>query len=146
MSNIIVRVWTLGCTNNELYWICAYLRLQTVLRVPTNSSNDAVLGDLGRYPIFINAAKRCIKYWLKIIRLPRYRYVRLCYEMLVHYDNTGHINWVTHEGIIYFLWLWLCMVATVGWRWETILLKNQHSQIWHMNCNNNRKLITYKDV
>ena len=33
-----------------------------------NASNDAVLGNCWRYPMYINATKRCVKYWLKIYR------------------------------------------------------------------------------
>ena len=140
-------VQTMNCIESVHTYAC-----KRFLRVPTNSSNDAVLGDLGRYPIFINAAKRCIKYWLKIIRLPRSRYVRLCYEMLVHYDNIGHINWVTNVRNHLFLngfgYVWL--QQSVGDEKLFLAnyferLKNQYSQIWHMNCNNNRKLIVYKD-
>jgi len=32
------------------------------------SCNDAVIGDLGKYPIYVFAAKRCIKYWLRLIK------------------------------------------------------------------------------
>ena len=65
------------------------------MNVHKNACNDAILGDSGRYPMYIYASKRCIKYWLRLLCLPRNRYIRLCYEMLVYYDNLGYENWVT---------------------------------------------------
>ena len=38
------------------------------LYVSKMSCNDAVSGDLGRYPIYVFAAKRCIKYWLRLYK------------------------------------------------------------------------------
>ena len=43
----------------------------------------------------ITAEKGCVKFWLRILRLPDDRYVKLCYNMLKLYDNNGHVNWVT---------------------------------------------------
>ena len=63
-------VQTMNCFESVHTYAC-----KRFLRVPTNSSNDAVLGDLGRYRIFMNAGKRCITYWLRTLRLPRSRYV-----------------------------------------------------------------------
>ncbi|MEW8542874.1 MAG: reverse transcriptase family protein, partial [Candidatus Thiodiazotropha sp.] len=47
--------------------------------VSLHSSNAAVLGDCGRFPLWIEAAKRCIKYWLRILCMDDSRYVRKCY-------------------------------------------------------------------
>ena len=66
------------------------------LNVHMNACNDAILGDLGRYPMNIYAAKRCIKYWIRLLSLPRDSYTRLCYEMLLYYDRIGYKNWVTN--------------------------------------------------
>ena len=57
--------------------------------------NDEVLGDSGRFPVYIYASKRSIKYWLRIIKLPCHRLVRKCYDMFKLYDGLGHSNWVT---------------------------------------------------
>jgi len=120
------------------------------LNIPNNTSNDAVLGDLGRYPLAIYSAKRCINYWLRILKLPRYRYVRLCYEMLLHYDSIGHTNWVTylrqHLFTNGFGFAWL--QQSVGNEKLFISnyverMKNQHIQTWSMHCNENSKLRSY---
>jgi len=48
------------------------------LNVHTMSCNDAIQGDLGRYLMYMFAAKRCLKYWLRLLNMPGYRYVKLC--------------------------------------------------------------------
>jgi hypothetical protein len=60
-----------------------------------NASNVAVLGDCGRYPMYIISIKRCINYWLKIIKMPNNRLVKKCYLMMFNDDIQGHDNWVT---------------------------------------------------
>ena len=40
--------------------------------------------------MYIFAAKCCLKYWLRLLNMPGDKYVRLCYDMLVHYDNLGY--------------------------------------------------------
>ena len=47
------------------------------------SSNDADLGDSGRYPIYIECMKRSVTYRLKILKLRDHRYVRKCYNMMI---------------------------------------------------------------
>ena len=31
--------------------------------------NDLVYGETNRYPLFVNSAVRCIRYWLKLTRM-----------------------------------------------------------------------------
>ena len=123
-----------------------------LLNVPLNASNDAILGDLGRYPLFVNSAKRCIKYWLRIIKLPRTRLVRLCYEMLLYFDEIGHVNWVSHvrnnlfsNGFGY-VWLQQSVGNESMFLTQYVeRLKNQQMQNWNANCANNNKLKLYKE-
>ena len=37
-----------------------------ILNISKYSSNVAVLGNLGRYPLYIKALKQCVKYWYKL--------------------------------------------------------------------------------
>ena len=62
--------------------ICLPARLQT--------PNVVVLGDLGRFLInFILKAVRCIKIWLRILRLPEERLTKKAYNMLVSLKENG---------------------------------------------------------
>ena len=53
-----------------------------LLNVPSYTPNDMVLGDLGRFPLFVNSAARCIQYWFRLMKQLLNRYSRKAYEML----------------------------------------------------------------
>ena len=55
-----------------------------------------VLGDLARFPIFILTAVRCIKFWLRILRLPEERLTKKAYNMLIHLQENGKKTWTFH--------------------------------------------------
>jgi hypothetical protein len=60
-----------------------------------------VLGDCGRYPIYIlEPAKRCIKYWFKLLKLPNDRYVKICYRMLSS-TSAKYFNWANEIQHLY---------------------------------------------
>jgi hypothetical protein len=77
----VEKVYTLACKR--------YLNVQ--LRVP----NKFVYGETGRYPLFINSAVTCIRYWLKLLTLDRSRLPKQAYEMLKNLDERGKVCWVT---------------------------------------------------
>ena len=63
--------------------------------VGIKSCNASVLGDCGRVPLYIETAKRCIKYWIRILKMPNGRLVKTCYNMRRYFDELGN-NWCTH--------------------------------------------------
>ena len=46
------------------------------MSAPLRACNAVALGDCARYPMFVIAAKQCIKYWLKIVNMQDYRYLK----------------------------------------------------------------------
>ena len=66
-----------------------------ILGVNSRTSNVAVLGELGRYPLSVEHSHRCIKYWLKILEMGDDRYPFKCYKMLFDLDINGRITWAT---------------------------------------------------
>ena len=50
--------------------------------------NDLVYGETNRYPLFVNSAVGCIRYWLKLTRMEASRVPSKAYRML-HLDVTG---------------------------------------------------------
>ena len=44
----------------------------------------------------MNACVRCIRYWLKMMRMEEYRLPLRAYEMLFNLDQRGKTNWVTN--------------------------------------------------
>ena len=69
------------------------LACKRFLCVNRTSSNNVVLGDCGRYPIYVESAMRCIKYWFKLLKLPNDRYVKICYRMLSSTTCAKYFNW-----------------------------------------------------
>jgi len=57
--------------------------------------NSAVSGDLGHFPLYITTSIRCLKYWIRLLKMPEHQYVTLCYNKMKLYDSIGYFNWVT---------------------------------------------------
>ena len=67
-----------------------------VLNVGLQTPNKMVLGDLGRFPVYIQTAVRCVKFWLRIISLPEDRLPRKVYNMMCHLQEQGKKVWSSH--------------------------------------------------
>lgn len=120
--------------------------------VKQKANNMAVLGDCGRHPLFIIAVKRCLKYWLKILKMQDHRLVKKCYLMLVHMEELGYTNWVSDIKI-------LLTRNGFGYVWHeqyiandklflhafTQRLKDQFLQDWSSNISNSPKLMCYSN-
>jgi hypothetical protein len=127
-----------------------------VLGVPTNTTDNAVLGECGRFPLMLNYTTRCIKYWLKLLRMPDSRYPKACYKMLYVLSETGRTTWATSIKIILMKYgfgiVWF--QQGVGDEHAFLLhlkarLKDCLSQEWLQNIHDSPKLSvysTYKDT
>ena len=111
------------CYGAEIWGFKEYKSLEKVqikffkqfLGVNRNAPGLAVLGDCGRNKVFVHTVLKCIKYWLKLTRLPSDRCVKKCYNMLYAMDQRGKANWVTdikrvlnHYGFSY-VWQYQCV-------------------------------------
>jgi len=89
---------------SELWGYKSYKHLERVhvkackkyLGVGSKTTTAAVLGECGRFPLFVMNAFRCIKYWCKLLCMSNHRYPYKCYKTLYALDNQGHITWVSH--------------------------------------------------
>lgn len=63
------------------------------LNVGWHTPNKMVYGDLGRYPMYVISATRCLKYWFRVVNLPESRLPKKAYSMLLHLQNQGKKNW-----------------------------------------------------
>ena len=63
------------------------------LNVSVQTPNKMVYGDLGRYPMVITSAVRCVKYWLRITNLPDERLPKKAYNMLLYLQDLGKKTW-----------------------------------------------------
>ena len=57
--------------------------------------NNMIYGDTARYPLYINAYVRAVRYWLKITRMNEKRLPYKAYLMFLHLDEQGKNNWFT---------------------------------------------------
>ena len=77
------------CENVHLF------ALKKFLGVSIKTPNDLVYGEVNRFPIYLNSAVRCIKYWLKLTQMEQARLPKKAYNMLYILDARGKSNWVT---------------------------------------------------
>ena len=66
-----------------------------VLNVGKTTWNFAVLGECGRYPMFVDYHIRAIKYWYKLITAEENKYNSKCYKLLYRLDAAGRKNWAS---------------------------------------------------
>jgi hypothetical protein len=65
------------------------------LNVTPKMPNKFVYGETGRYPLYVNSAVRCIRYWLKLLKLDMSRLPKQAYRMLINLDGRGNRCWVS---------------------------------------------------
>jgi hypothetical protein len=88
------ELWGLHRLDNveKIHTLACKRFLNVHLRVP----NKFVYGELGRYPLYINSAIRCFRYWLKLLNLDMSRLPKQAYIMLKNMDEKGKVCWATH--------------------------------------------------
>ena len=123
IAQVLKCLWRLGSVHSEVFFkICdaqilpvlmygseiwGYQRFDAIekahlfackrlLNVGFHTPNAMVLGDLARFPIFILTAVRCIKFWLRILRLPEERLTQKANNMLIHLQENGKKTWTFH--------------------------------------------------
>ena len=129
-----------------------YYACKRFMCVGIKSCNSAVVGDCGRYPLYIETMKRCIKYWIRILKMPDSRLVKTCYNMLKYYDELGNKNWVTEIKTLLqrngFGYIWDTQTVSNECKFISSFvqrLKDQFAQDWIVDVNDNRKLILYRE-
>lgn len=124
--------------------------IKRFLGVPLHSSNQLVYGETGRYPLYIRIYVKCVKYWLKLMKLPISRICRQTYEMLLIQHNHGKKNWVSGIKQILsengFGIVWLSQGVGFEQRFvhelkERLIACNM--QNWHAELENSDKYLWY---
>ncbi len=153
MLTYAAEVWGLG--NVDQIEKVQTFAMKRFLSVPLHSSNKLLYGETGRYPLFIRTAVKCIKYWIRLIRLPLSRLCRQTYDMLLIQHNQGRINWVSKVQQILnengFGIVWLCQ--GVGYEERFVAefkdrIMSCYKQNWHSDIEGNEKykwFYTFKD-
>ena len=66
--------------------------MKKMVGVGMQTPNDLINGELGRFPISINAQIRCVRYWLKLTRMSEQRLPFKAYIILCNLDEVGKTN------------------------------------------------------
>ena len=91
--------------------------LKRALGVKVQTSNLAVFGETGRYPLILKQEKLVLGYWLKLMTIPTTNPLRIVYDELYRLSNASHITWCTYVGEL------LTSIALVNiWEGRTYLL------------------------
>ena len=67
-----------------------------------NVPDALALSECGRYPLSVVYMTRCIKYWIKLTRMPNHRYPGQCYSMLRRFDDAGKKTWTSYIRLLLF--------------------------------------------
>ena len=127
------------------------MALKKFLLVNTRTPNGFVYKELNRYPIVINSAMRCVRYWLKLLHMNDDRIPKKAYLMLCRLDASGKRNWVTkvRECLFKFGFGWVWMNQGVG-RMNVFVHTFQQRLIdcswqnWMDHVNNSERYEMYK--
>ena len=121
-----------------------------VIGLPKNTSNNAVLGECGRHALYIASFKTCIKYWLKILKMPESRYTKCCYAMVKRMDERGKKTWATCVKEMLYKYGFGIVWIEQGVGDESLFisqfvqrLKDCHNQDWYREIHNSSKLSVY---
>ena len=55
-----------------------------ILGVRSQTQNNFIYGELGRYPLKIICLVNVIRYWLKIVESPETKYIKATYNMMIN--------------------------------------------------------------
>lgn len=138
------------CSSKEIETIHTKF-CRKVLYVKKSTNLNAMYGELGRVPMFIQRKIQMIKYWAKILSKPETTILYKTYTMLKNKVNIGCTdsnNWAYQIKLILdrsgFSNIWLLqhtspyLINLI----KTRILDNYY-QSWYANINNTSKLETY---
>ena len=112
--------------------------LKYILKVKTSTCSNMVYGELGRYPIFIQAKSRLIGYWARLIEDKENKLSRIMYNCLFNMYNSGVYKspWISQVkqildncGLSY---IWLSQECNTNWLKLAVeqSMKDQFLQKW----------------
>ena len=67
-----------------------------MLGVKQQTTSVTIYGDTGRFPLFLKQQILALKYWIRLISLPRSCYLSIAYNSLASLDFIGETNWCSH--------------------------------------------------
>ena len=120
-----------------------------LLGVHAKSSNDGIRGELGTFPISINAQIQLIKYWHRLANLPEDSLLREAYDVVLsgEYDWTNHVTDILNYNGFGYVWTnpRLYHVNTLIDQLR-LRLQDIYIQEWHSSIQSNSKLSIYSTL
>ncbi|XP_067661950.1 uncharacterized protein [Haliotis asinina] len=144
------ELWGVSCIENiEKIHVLACKRY---LYVGLQTPNVIIYGECGRYPLYINALCRVIKYWLKLTEMHPGRIPKKSYDMLLYLDNIGQNNYASHiRNILFshgfgFVWLAQGVGNKVDFlRCFKDVCINMFYQSWHCTLHSSARYDLYRE-
>ena len=94
------EIWMCNKEITELESVVLFY-LKLILGVKGNTSNLAVRGEFGKYPLLLRQKIKALNYWNKIIHLPNTSLVKKVYICLCDLNSSGYKTWAsTIEDIL----------------------------------------------
>ena len=87
------EIWGL-CKNIDAIERVHLFAIKRFLGVHPKTPKHLLYGDTGRYPLFVTTYVKCIKFWLRLLRLDNSRYSKKAYNMLKYLQGQNFITWV----------------------------------------------------
>ena len=128
---------------------------KSILGVRSQTTNYAVYGDLGRFPLSVIAKERAIKYWLKVISNQNSLMFRIFQAQIERIQTNGRLSRIRHKR--YWASGIKCLLDSLGFSnfWNNQLydvphffvirnrIRDHFMQHWYVNICNSPKLGYY---
>ena len=69
--------------------------IKRFLNVSSRTPNVMVYGETQRYPLFVNIFVKSVKYWLRILKMPDYRFPYKSYTALLYLHEQNRKTWAS---------------------------------------------------
>ena len=137
------EVWGLT-KNQEILERVHLFAIKRFLGVHSKTPRYLVYGDSGRYPVFIISYCKCIKFWLKIVRMNSSRLVHKAYHMLLYLQMQNYKTWIDQVKNVLFMYGFGYVWEAQGVGSEALFLKcfkerliDCNKQNWHASLESN---------
>jgi uncharacterized protein YacL (UPF0231 family) len=124
--------------------------LKRFLNVSVRTPSDLVYGETGRYSLKVNICMKCVRFWLRILKMPPNRLPYKAYKMLLYLHEQNKLTWASN--ICFFLYehgfrdVWDAQGAGD----ETLFLKSLKERLidtfitnWTGNLQNKERFLFY---
>ena len=123
------------------------------LGVPVRTPNKMVYGELKRFPLYINAIIRSVKYWIRLLNMEQSRLPKQAYSMLLSLDSNGKKCWITQVKELLcntgFQYVWLNQSVPNANEFVSVLkqrLIDTFLQEWNASIRDRETYILYRQL